>query len=120
MSYDISLGVKVHGTDDLFVTIATPEFDNPTYNVGKIIRACTGWNFIQGEWYKVSDVLPKIERGIHEMRFNESSYKNMEPENGWGSTQTVLNALESLIECIQQTTNGWSNNIPIEHLYVRW
>lgn len=120
MSYDISIGVRVYGADDLYAVIGVPEFDHPTYNVGKIIRSCTGWDFKQGDWYNVEEVLPKIERGIHEMTFNSSKYKNMEPDNGWGSTDTVLRALESIVECVKVHNNGWENRIPLDKLYVRW
>lgn len=127
MSYDVQIGVKIAQTGrknglqpQLFATIDTPEYDHPTYNVGKIIRKSTGWDFKQGEWYCVKDVLDNIEKGIHEMRFNSYAYKDLEPENGWGSTDIVLRALESMLKCIEENTNGWSNNIPIEYLYVRW
>lgn len=121
MSYDVAIGVRIHGTDPpIFATIDTPEYDNPTYNVGNIIRKSTGWDFVQGEWYLVTDVLDKIEKGIHEMKFNSKAYKHLEPENGWGSTYTVLQSLESPLKCIEQNTNGWYHSIPIEYLYVRW
>lgn len=54
------------------------------------------------------------------MRFNADEYKDLEPENGWGNTDTVLKALESILKCVENNTNGWDNRIPIEHLYVRW
>lgn len=124
MSYDVRLAVRVHGAEDIFAIIAKPDFADPTYNVGEIIRKSTGWDFEQGKWYRVNDVLPFIEKGIHEMRFNAKTYKKYAPENGWGSTSTVLKALESLLECIhaescEEDWNG-NNTIPIEYLYVKW
>lgn len=124
MSYDLALAVKVHGAENLYAKIARPDFADPTYNVGTIIRKCTGWDFKQGEWYRVKDVLPLIERGIHEMRVNAWAYKQYEPENGWGSTKTVLEALESLLKCIYEEAESFAwdgcSSVPIEHLYVKW
>lgn len=70
MSYDLRIAVKVKDTD-IYAVIAEPEYSSPTYNIGKMFRKATGWDFTQGEWYKVSEVLPLIEHGIHELRYNE-------------------------------------------------
>ena len=123
MSYDIQLGVKVEGGDGLFATIDEPSYAHPTYNIGDMLRACTGWDFEQGEWYRVSDVLEKIEHGIHELKFNRRAYEKYNAENGWGDTFTALNALQSMLECIHHNIPGscWTwNEIPTELLYVRW
>ena len=84
-----------------------------------VIRGNTG--FEQGKWYKVSDVLPLIEHGIHELRYNEDKYRQYDSPNGWGTTQSARKALESLAKCIEDQTNGqeWQQ-IPLEHLYVAW
>ena len=66
MSYDLRIAVKVAGVPknepDLYVVIAEPELSNPTYNLGEMFRACTGWDYDQGEFYKVSDVYENIKR----------------------------------------------------------
>ena len=41
MSYDLRIAVKVDGCDK-FAQIAEPEYRSPTYNLGKMFRACTG------------------------------------------------------------------------------
>lgn len=83
MSYDIRLGVKVEGGDNLFAVIAEPKLSDPTYNLREMFVNCTGWNYKQGEWYKVSEVIPLIENGIHELRFNSKEYEQYNPKNGW-------------------------------------
>lgn len=122
MSYDLRLAVKVDGVEDCYAVIAEPEYHSPTYNLGTMFRACTGWNYNQGEWYKVSEVLPLIEHGIHELTFNRKEYEKYNPPNGWGNIDSALLALNSLVECIaNHTGNGWSwNNIPTDCLYVSW
>ena len=62
MSYDLRIAVKVDGCDK-FAEIAEPEYSSPTYNLGKMFRACTGWDYKQGEYYKCSDVIGNIEKG---------------------------------------------------------
>ena len=63
MSYDVHLGVKVAGTKNLIVSIGSPDFRDPTYNVTQMLRDCMNWKFQQGKWYKVKDVMPNIELG---------------------------------------------------------
>lgn len=82
MSYDLSISVKAEGCGK-FMEIAEPEYDSPTYNLGAMFRACTGWDFSQSEYYKCSDVIMKIERGIRELRFNTNQYVQYEAKNGW-------------------------------------
>ena len=120
MSYDLRIGVKVEGTD-IIAVIAEPEHSSPTYNLGQMFRACMNWDYHQGEWYNVKEVLPYIERGIHELKYNSQAYKKYNPENGWGSTESALKALESLEKCIAEQNNGWAwQDIPIEHLWLHW
>ena len=122
MSYDLRIGVKIEGYDD-YAVIAVPEYDSPTYNLREMFVNCMGWEYEQGIWYRVSEVLPYIERGIHELTFNKKKYEKYNPDNGWGDVESALESLKSLLECIkdQAGLTGWSdNNIPIEHLYMRW
>lgn len=115
MSYDLRIAVKVRGCDR-FAVIATPEYDQPTYNLGEMFRACTGWDYHQGEYYNCAEVIGKIEQGIHELSVNRQKYKPMEPSNGWGSIASAKLALESLRDCIYEQ----AEDIPIECLWVAW
>lgn len=120
MSYDLRVGVKVAGVEDLIVEIGRPERDSPTYNLSDMFRACMDWDYKQGEWYKVSEVLPKVERGVHELRFHGKKYDKYNPENGWGSRQSALECLESLLRCFAEYGPDSWEPIPFEHLYMRW
>ena len=122
MSYDVRVGVKVDGTD-LIVEIAKPEYDQPTYNLRDMFVAATGWDYEQGKWYRVTDVIDYIRHGITELRFHMKDYKKYDSPNGWGTASSALLALESMYECIQEQTGearGWVNEIPIEHLWIHW
>ena len=115
MSYDIRFAVKVDGTN-IMANIGAPEYDSPTYNLGEMFRACTGWDYNQGEYYKCAEVLPLIEHGIKELRFNRLDYLPYEPDNGWGTLDGAIKVLESMREGIFEK----AEEIPIEHLYICW
>lgn len=121
MSYDIRFAVKVEGCSDVFAVIGQPEYDSPTYNVREIFVKSMDWDYHQGEWYKVTEIIPKIERGIHELRFNGNNYKKYEPDNGWGSVATALSALLSIMKWLtEDIRNSWNADVPLENIYMRW
>ena len=115
MSYDIRLAVKVDGYDG-YAVVAEPQWSSPTYNLGKMFRACTGWDFKQSEYYKCSEIIGNVEHGIRELRTHPGRYKEFEPDNGWGTISSAITSLESLRECIYET----AEYIPLEFLYMRW
>lgn len=123
MSYDLRLGVKVEGTD-IIAVIGQPEKDSPTYNLREMFVACMGWDYTQGEWYRVSDVYDKICRGIAELSGYPVKYRKYDAPNGWGNVKSALEALVSLRDYIDETSDpdnrlSW-NTIPKEHLWVAW
>lgn len=122
MSYDIRFGVKVEGMNGYVATIDEPEYSSPTYNLRNMFVACMGWDYKQGEWYNCAEAIPKFERGEHELRFNGSKYKKYNTSNGWGGIGSALKAIESVLQKAKEITGGeWTRNeIPLEHLWIRW
>lgn len=115
MSYDIRINVKVEGCGE-YATIAFPEYDSPTYNLGEMFRACMDWDFSQSEYYPCDLVIEKVERGIRELRTNRKKYEKYNPSNGWGSLDDAIEALESLRKCIYEQ----AEYIPMNCLYMNW
>ncbi len=115
MSYDLEIAVKVDGTD-LYAMIDRPEYYSPTYNLRDMFVACMDWDYSQHVYYKCSEVINSIERGIRELRTHRDVYEQYNPPNGWGTIDTAVRALESLRVCIYENAEV----IPIEHLYMRW
>lgn len=115
MSYDIEICVKVDGLDQ-YARIDLPEYDHPTYNLGEMFRACMEWDYSQGEYYKCSEIIDKVEKGIRELKTNRKDYEKFNPSNGWGNIDSAIRVLESLRECIYEN----AEEIPIEHLYMKW
>ena len=73
MSYDLRIGVKIYGTD-IITEIATPEYDQPTYNLRDMFVSCMDWNYEQGKWYHCEEVINKVEHGIRELRTKQKKY----------------------------------------------
>lgn len=115
MSYDLRIKVKIEGCDK-YAVIACPDYDSPTYNLGKMFRACMNWDYEQGELYRCSDIIDNVCRGISELKVNKEKYEIYNPPNGWGSIDSALKTLESLWECIYEQ----AEEIPIEYLYMSW
>jgi hypothetical protein len=125
MSYDLSILVKIEGLDR-FAVIDEPRYANPTYNLSQMFRACMDWDYSQSDedengvrhhcYYRCDEVLPKIERGIKELRTNRKKYEKYEPENGYGTLEGAIRVLESLRDCIYQQ----AEEIPLGHLYMSW
>ena len=115
MSYDLRIAVKIEGLDQ-YADIATPKYDSPTYNLRDMFVACMDWDYKQGEYYPCKDVLPKVEKGITELRTKPNQYNRYNSPNGWGTREGAINALESLRTCILEE----AEYIPIEHLWMCW
>ena len=123
MSYDIRFSVKVEGAKDVYAIIGMPEYASPTYNNRDIFVHSMDWDYKQGKWYPMSEVLPKIERGIYELTYNEMQYKQYEPDNGWGGTQSSLKCLKSIHKYFypeNEWDREWDADIPLECMYMKF
>ena len=105
MSYDISFRVKVEGAD-AWVDIGDCDA-NITWNVRKIIELSTGlpWENEANNGL-VKDVIPCIEKGLHELVNHPHKYKPYESPNGWGT-------VDGTIQFFDQILKDW-------HKFVRW
>ena len=122
MSYDVRIGVKVEGMNGYIAVIDEPKCSSPTYNLREMFVACMGWDYTQGEWYNLTEVFPKFRRGQEELMIHPQKYKKYNSKNGWGSVSSALEFLNSFVEKIGEIVSGdgsW-NEIPLEHLWMRW
>lgn len=115
MSYDLRIAVKIEGYDG-YADIAYPEYDSPTYNLSKMFRACMDWDYKQGEYYPCSKYAEKLATGVSQLTWNRELYEKYNPPNGWGDIDSAIEALRSWWIRIQEI----AEDIPIEHLYMRW
>lgn len=125
MSYDIGLSVKVQGCDK-YVQFAEPQYSSPTYNLGRLFRACMDWDYSQSEkdnngeyhtcYYPCDFVIERVERGLRELRTDRLKYEHLQPENGFGTIDSAILCLESVRECIYEQ----AEDIPLNCMYMSW
>lgn len=115
MSYSIGIYVKVEGCNK-YALIAEPFYSSPTYNLGKLFRACMDWSFKNSEYYRCDYAIERIDKGIKEIAYNSDEYTELLPSNGWGTMHGALNALNSIRKCIFEQ----AEDIPIDCMYMRW
>lgn len=123
MSYDIRFGVKVEGADNVYAIIGRPEYDSPTYNNRPIFENCMDWDYEQGKWYPMNEVLPKVEEGIQELISAPHYYKKFEPDNGWGGVESALQCLKSIYKWFfpeKEWEREYDEDIPLNCIYFRW
>lgn len=97
MSYDIDFRVKVEGVDE-YVSVGDCEA-NITWNVRKIIELSTGLPWLNEENNGLcKDVIPHIEKGLHELKTNPEKYKPYEAPNGWGTVNETIHFYEEIIK----------------------
>lgn len=119
MSYDLRFSVK--GIDERMYVVFEPDLHSPTYNLGTLFRKCMDWDFKQGEYYAVKDVLTMIERGAHELSLRSEQYKQYEPANGYGTLGGALRVLTGLVRCVEKHMAGYDwNSYDFDNLYLCW
>lgn len=124
MSYDIRFCVQTvmpNKDGDCFAEVHRPEYDSPTYNYRPMFVACMDWDYKQGEYYPMTEVLPKLRRGLRELEEHPGKYRQYEPENGWGTLGGAIDCFRSWIH--ELTEDNWYGPTylwPIETLWWRW
>lgn len=116
MSYDLRVAIKT--TSGEYVDVNWPDRYSPTYNLGEMFTACTGWDFEQSKYYNAEKVEPLILHGIRELVIHEDDYRQYDAPNGWGTTETALKDLMSLYKCIHETSE--ERDVPLNELWVSW
>lgn len=97
MSYNVQFKVKIDGTKRYVV--AGNCNANITWNVREIIVKSTGLSWMnEANNGLCSEVIPKIEKGLFELRRNGDRYKKYEPANGWGSVSGTIRFFKEIID----------------------
>ena len=120
MSYDIRFAVK--DERGKYIDVFEPDLPHPTYNIGNMFRAAMGWDFKQGEYYRVSEIIDHLFQGIEELTIHSAKYRQYNAPNGWGSTSGALECLQSVITCLREHVEDAydGNDYSLEYLYMRW
>lgn len=115
MSYDIRIGVKAKESGK-FVTVKTPEYSDPTYNLRPIFARSMGWIYKQDKEYHGPNVIAKIEQGITNLSERMEDYRAYEPDNKWGTCEDALGCLKNWRKCIYDL----SEEIPMIDIWFKW
>lgn len=98
MSYNISFRVKVDGLDR-WLDVG-PCDANITWNVRKIIEKSTGLPWVNGANNGLCrDVIPCIQKGLHELLVYGYKYKEYEASNGWGTVEGTIGFFRRILDC---------------------
>lgn len=83
MSYCIGIYVKVNGCDK-YVQATYPTYYKPTYNLGKLFRACMNWNFKNEEYYRCDYAVERLNKGIKELMYCPKEHLKLNPTLSMG------------------------------------
>lgn len=94
----MSLDISVHAKRDVELFVS-----NITYNLSPMYYRC--FKLEKGIWsldgMSCEKALPYIREAIKDMKENKEEYEKLNPKNGWGSYDGLLERLESLeLVCI--------------------
>lgn len=94
MRYRFYLQIKLQ--DDNWKMVG--EYHEIQWDYRDLIKASSGWHIINRERVgQASDFVPKLRRGIIELRESADAYKEFELSLGLGTIKNVLSFYESLL-----------------------
>ena len=129
MSYDIRFYVKTvvpNLEGDRYVSVHAPKYDSPTYNYRKMFVALMDWDYSQGEYYHMPEVLERLKTGLGRIKADPEAYRKYEPDNKWGTVEGARECLESWVDELTPPDDGcygYDNVMcqwPLDALWWRW
>ena len=93
MSYDIWLEIDTGGSERARVTDGW----NYTSNCGPMWRAA-GADLAEFHNKPAGECLPVLRNALDVLRMEPTKFRAMNPPNGWGSYETLIEALEELAQ----------------------
>lgn len=104
MSWDINLVVNVDGEE-----VKLPYYDprngwdvygsiNYTHNTNPMIRIkFPGWSYEGLSGMSAKTLIEKLQPVVEDMNSRKKFYDDMNPDNGWGSRESLIQVLNELI-----------------------
>lgn len=85
----------------------TEVFDrNITHNLGKMADKAgiyyAMWRPDEKNWKLAKDILTTLEIGLVELQANPAKYKKLNPENGWGSYEGLVDFVEEYVNACRK------------------
>lgn len=79
---------------------------NITYNLADIYYKCIDGGFKSLKEKTCKQALPILNKAIENMIENEKEYRKLEPSNGWGTYEGLLEELRELRACCEENPDG--------------
>jgi hypothetical protein len=99
MKYRFYLRLKLQ--DDNWVKVGKPH--EIQWENRDLINASSGWLIVNQEKFGIaSDFVPKLHKGIWELKHDSQSYQEYELHHGLGTIKNVLKFYEELLNDCQQ------------------
>lgn len=96
MSYDISLLIATGGDEPFEITNW-----NYTSNMNRAWKEA-GVDLVEFDNKLASECIPMLSSALAAIQNNPAKYKKFEPPNDWGSYQSLINALHSLLSQMEK------------------
>ena len=134
MSYDVRFcveTVRANNDGERYAVVHVPEYDSPTYNLREMFVNAMGWDYHQGSYYPMTEVYPKLRRGLDELTKHPERYRRYEPSNGWGTVKGAVRCIRDWIDELtpleeadpDEATANTGEGVrdwPLEALWWRW
>ncbi len=125
MSLDLSLNYQVTVPDGEDIWVSVSELwelngsdchHNITHNLGKMAaeanlyeplwRPYKLFNMTDDDEYDAiilaEDILEHVEKGFEELKSNPKKYKSYNPDNGWGTYESLISFTQKWIKCLKK------------------
>lgn len=96
MSYDISLYITVNTGGPEAAQFCAADIGNYTSNVGPMWTKALGHRLADLADKTGGNSLPALQRAVADMEAEPSTYRAMNPDNGWGCYEGALDYLRQL------------------------
>lgn len=105
MSYDVTLE---------YTGLIVDSF-NPTYNYRAMLEEALDLHGVEGSLggeksplhhMYFQDALPLFERGLQRLKNDPIKYRELEPENGWGTYHGLIDLFTKFIEVMKEHPDG--------------
>ena len=98
MRYQVSLQLKIENNHAAVGRIHEFQWDNRG-----LIQASSGWMIVNSENLGIaSDIIPKLHKGILELKGNSEHYREFELSQGFGTIKNIISFYEDLLADCQQ------------------
>lgn len=94
MSYDVCLTIDTGGENPANVS----EYRCPTYNLDPMFRKALGFGLRDLQDRLADDIIPDLRRAIAAMQDRPTEFKQLNPENGWGTYEGALSFFQAFLQ----------------------